>query len=499
MSIDTVLIIVLLMALGALIAWLGDLTGAWLGKRRSTLFGMRPRRSARLIAAVVGAILPLIGLGVALLGSQYARIAIFQLRSIIQQRQQLTGEVTDLKAQVADYEQRVRTAEEHAAAAEAEAATLLEAQADAQERIAALTERRDELAGRVEDLSARREELQAQLTAAQGDLQRAEADLHAAEADLRAAEADLTTTAADLEAKRREVEERRLRVEQLSLQVEATTRDLESARGDLIGARDELVSANEELEQRQQQLVEIENRLRQVERREVLIARGEAIYEPGDELIRVVLPARETQDQMEADLTELLYLASAAAQRKGVREGENGRAVRLVSPWPPWATAGTTEVPETMIIRHVASELRTRGPDEWVVMVRAFRRVVAEDPSQLPVEFKAAANRLVFRAGDVIDEFTISSRATTLQAFERLWLRITGKTGPVRLRAIAEGMLPHPETGNYGSIDLAEIFTAAEQVQAGEGLMRVQIVADEDTYTRGPLLLDIRVAPEGSP
>lgn len=491
MALYTVLIFVLLAALGALIAWLGDLTGAWLGRRRSTILGMRPRRSARLIAALIGAVLPLIGLGVAILGSQYARIAVFQLRSIIQQRQQLTAEVEELTAQVSEYQQQAQTAEEHAASAEAKAATALAAQEDAQERIAALTARRDELVGRVEDLSARREELRAQLGAAQSDLAEAEADL-------RAAQADLTTTAADLEAKRREVEEKRLRVEQLGLEVEATNRDLAAAQGDLTGAREELAGAKQQLAERLAELQETETRLQQVERREVVLATRESIYEPGDELLRVVLPARETQDQMEADLTELLHLASAAAERKGLPEGENGRAVVLVSPWPPWATAGTTEVPEAMIVRYVASELRSRGPDEWVVMVRAFRRMVAEDRRQLPVELKAAPNRLVFHAGDVIDEFTISSRATMLQAFERIWLRITGKNGPVRLHAIAEGMLPHPETGNYGSVELADIFTAAEQVQAGEGLMQVRVVAAEDAYTRGPLLLDIKVAPEGS-
>lgn len=491
MTLYTVLIFVLLAALGAVIAWLGDLTGAWLGKRRSTLFGMRPRRSARLIAALVGALLPLIGLGVAILGSQYARIAVFQLHDILQQRQQLTTEVDELKARIADYERQVQAAEAHAASAEAEAARLLEAQADAQERINVLTARRDELAARVRELLARREELEGRLTTAQSDL-------HRAEADLKAMEADLSTTAADLEAKRREVEQKRLRVEQLRLQVETIDRDLAATQNALSGAREELAGAKRELERRLQELEESEARLQQVERREVVLATQEAIYEPGDELIRVVLPARETQDQMEADLTELLYLASAAAERKGVPEGENGRAVVLVSPWPPWATAGTTEVPEAMIVRYVASELRSRGPEEWVVMVRAFRRMVAEDLRPLPVEFKAAPNRLVFRAGEVIDEFTISSQATRLQAFERIWQRITDNNGPVRRHAIAKGMLPHPETGNYGSVELADIFTAAEQVVAGEGLMRVRIVAANDTYTAGPLLLDIEVAPEGS-
>lgn len=491
MAIYTVLIFVLLAALGALIAYLGDITGAWLGKRRSTLFGMRPRRSARLIAALVGAILPLIGLGVATLGSQYARIAVFELRNIVQQRQQLAAQVADLKRQIDDYEQRVSVAEEHAAAAEARAADLLEAQADAQERIAELTARRDELTARVADLSSRYRELQGQLEAARTDLAESERELHALETDL-------TATASELKARRAEVEQKRRRVEQLRLQVDATSRDLEAARNQLVGAREELEGAIQELAERQRQLDEIEARLQQVERREVVLATQEAIFEPGDELIRVVLSAHETQDQMEADLTELLYLASAAAERKNVPRGPNGRAVVLVSPWPPWATPGTTEVPEAMIIRYVASELRTRGPDEWVVMVRAFRRMVAEDRRPLPVEFKAAPNRVVFRAGEVIDEFTISSEVTTLQAFEAIWRRITDKQGPVRLRAIAAGMLPHPETGNYGSVELADIFTAAEQVQAGEGPMRVRIVAAADTYTRGPLLLDILVAPEDS-
>ncbi len=91
MATYTIALFVGLAVLGALIAYLGDLVGAALGKRRITLFGMRPRGSARLIAAIVGAILPLLGLGVATLGSQYARIAVFQLRSIIQQRVRAQG------------------------------------------------------------------------------------------------------------------------------------------------------------------------------------------------------------------------------------------------------------------------------------------------------------------------------------------------------------------------------------------------------------------------
>ncbi|MGD9496326.1 MAG: DUF3084 domain-containing protein [Armatimonadota bacterium] len=481
----TVAVFVALAALGALIAYVGDLVGAWLGKRRSTLFGMRPRRSARLIAAVIGAILPLIGLGVATLGSQYARIAVFQLRSVIQQREKLTGQVTELQRHVSEYERRVGAAEQRAGDAEEEAARLFALQEDAQERMVALRARRDELAGRVQALTARRDELVAQLGSAQTQLQAAE---HA----LEKSEGDLTITRRERERLAAEVAEKRRDVETLTAQVGIVTRDLGDAHRELEAAQAELEDTERRIAQSEQRLADIQEAYEQAQRRQELVAEQPALFEPGDELIRVVLSADETQDQMEADLYELLHLASGAAQRRGVPEGPNGRAVVVVAPIPAWAPA--RDVPEGMIVRYVASELRTRGPDEWVVVVRAFRRLFPDDDSQLAVEFRATPNRLVFRAGEVLDEFTISSDATALQAFEAIWQRITSRQESlVRAKAIAAGMLPHPETGNYGSVDLAEIFQAAEAIRADTGGMRVRIMAAQDTYTRGPLLLDIQV------
>ncbi len=481
----TVVIFVALAALGALIAYLGDLVGARLGKRRSTVFGLRPRSSARLIAALIGAALPLIGLGVAILGSGYARVAVFELRTLIQRQEDLTGQIAELDRQVQQYGREVHVAERRATVAEREAETLLEAQEDAQERIGELTTRADDLRTRVDDLTARRGQLE-------GELKDAQANLQAAEADLDTAEVDLRTTDEELASKRAEVKEMRGDVERLTTHIGYIDDRLAPLQRRLEDTQSELESRMSRLEAVQQELEDIEARLEQVQRRQELISERPALFEPGDELIRVVLPADETQDQMESELYELLHFAGAAAERRGVPEGANGRAVLVVAPIPPWASA--EDVPEGMIVRHVASELRTRGADEWVVVVRAFRRLFSDDDTQLAVEFKAAPNRLVFHAGEVLDEFAISSDATTLQAFEGIWLRITDKKSSlVRRRAITEGMLTHPDTGNYGSIDLAEMFTAAEAIRAGDDMMLVRVVAAEDTYTRGPLLLDIEV------
>ncbi|MCD6350736.1 MAG: DUF3084 domain-containing protein, partial [Armatimonadetes bacterium] len=52
--------LIVLPVLGALIAWLGDVIGYRLGRSRRSLFGLRPRTTARVVGVVVGAALPLV-------------------------------------------------------------------------------------------------------------------------------------------------------------------------------------------------------------------------------------------------------------------------------------------------------------------------------------------------------------------------------------------------------------------------------------------------------
>ncbi|MGC9318039.1 MAG: DUF3084 domain-containing protein [Armatimonadota bacterium] len=489
MSTYTIVLVVALAVLGGLIAYLGDLLGAWLGKRRSTIFGLRPRRSARLMAAAVGALLPLIGLTVATIGSRYARVAVFELHSLLQRRQELEDTVDDLRDRIQRAQSRASEAEQREATAQAHAEEAQSLRADAEAELArvqrardALQARRDELQARVEQLTARRDELVVQRDRAESELSQARADLK----DVRD----------QLDATEEQVEEAEQRVANRAHELRRINEKLDALQRRLEPTQRELEAATEDLAARQQELADVGAHLREVLERQELMAEQQAVFEPGDELIRFVVPGDETQDQLESTLYEYLHIASALAEKQGVPEGENGRSVIAVAPIPTWALA--REVPETMIVRHVAEELRKGDAEQYVVMIRAFRRWFEGEQQQLAVQFKAAPNRLVFTNGQVLDELLISSELTALQAFGTLWLRITDeRESRVRARAIEEGMLPHPETGNYGSVDLAELFTAAETVSEGAGMMRVRVMAAQNTYTRGPLLLDISVEPAG--
>jgi len=507
MPLYTVLLLVALVALGALIAYLGDVVGARVGKQRSTVFGLRPRQSARLVAAIIGGLLPLLGLGVATIGSRYARMAVFELRSLVDQREALEARVNSLQKDVNAFEQRAQSAEKRAEQAEATTAELQGIKEEQQERIEGLQGREGELQDRVQGLSGRVESLTSRRTELEGELSGAQADLRAAEADLTASEADLSTTEEELQRKRREVEEKRRQVENTSNQLDVVQRDLDAATRELEPTRQELATTSNELarleverSKLEEEYAQAEARLQYVTRHEELVSRTpEGLFEPGYELLRVVQPANRTQDQVEADLFEWLHLASVAAKRRGVIEGPNGRSVVLVAP-----TDRPGEVSEREIVQDVASELRIAGPREWVVMVRVFRRFFPGQGTQLQVHFLATPNELEFREGAVLDEFVLvpgdgEERIGELQAIQTLWQRVTDSESPVRTRAIAEAMLPRPNTDTYGSVDLASIYEAAQQVTAISGSVLVRVRAAEDTYTRGPLELTIDVKPAGEP
>jgi hypothetical protein len=137
-------------------------------------------------------------------------------------------------------------------------------------------------------------------------------------------------------------------------------------------------------------------------------------------------------------------------------------------------------------------------------MVRVFRRFFPAFDEQLSVHFQATPNELAFRRGAVLDEFVLApvgeeQQIGELQSIQTLWHRVADDDSPVRARAIAEGMLPRPNSDSYGSIDLASIYAATQEIMAIAGPVLVQLRAAEDTYTRGPLNLEIEVMPAGEP
>jgi uncharacterized protein (DUF3084 family) len=80
-----VLLIPILIAISGGIALVGNAVGRGIGRRRLSLFGLRPRHTALVVTVVTGMLITLLTLVVMLLLSAEARVALFRLNAVLQE------------------------------------------------------------------------------------------------------------------------------------------------------------------------------------------------------------------------------------------------------------------------------------------------------------------------------------------------------------------------------------------------------------------------------
>lgn len=99
MTVAAILIPTLIIVSG-LVAWIGNLVGRNIGRRRLTLLGLRPRYTAQIITIVTGMMITVVTLAVVLLVSRDARQALFHLQEVQQQTRTLEAEIARQEAQL---------------------------------------------------------------------------------------------------------------------------------------------------------------------------------------------------------------------------------------------------------------------------------------------------------------------------------------------------------------------------------------------------------------
>lgn len=92
--------ILMIMALAGAVAYVGDRVGHQVGRKRLSLFGIRPRYTSTIVAIATGMIIALVVTVGAIFASQEVKTALFQMASINHQ-------IAELQARESDLEQKV--------------------------------------------------------------------------------------------------------------------------------------------------------------------------------------------------------------------------------------------------------------------------------------------------------------------------------------------------------------------------------------------------------
>ncbi|MBP2639117.1 MAG: hypothetical protein H6Q66_68 [Firmicutes bacterium] len=406
-------LIAILAVMGGFIAFIGDKLGTKVGKRRLSLFGLRPKHTSIIVTIITGVLIAASTLGVLSLASDNVRTALFGMQA-------LQAELHSLSNEVAAKNQELETSR------------------------AALEARTAEYSA----LTVKVSETSRQLTVITQELATAEAERDAAAAALRQVQEDYSAAQADLEKSQSEIADLQATKNQLNSRVEELTQARVALQNDV----DSLTELAENLKKGIQTVRE-----------------GVVIFRAGEALGTSVLQGGQPTAETEKTLTSVLYQTN-----QNLLSSLNIKDKNLAILW----------ISKSEVEKAVTMLSGTEG--DMIVRVLASGNIVYGEPVIGHLEF--FPNRLVYEKGMVILTDTI--RTTDARETEEVVLQFLQK---VNAAAVQKGMLPDPLQGTVGMMSGAQLYDTVNKVKKLGGNVQISATAKKDTYTVGPLQVELQV------
>ena len=195
--INAFVIIGAVVVLSGLIAYIGDRIGMKMGKRRVSLFGLRPRYSSIIITIVTGILIAVLSVTILLAVYSELRQALFNINDVLTRLEYLNEELenrdqelaardkkleskdrelSNLQQEIEAKEEEITAKEAEIEAREKEIAKKDQEIAEVEKELKELTKNRNQLQQRVEELSSQRQELESQVTELENQIAELEAD-----------------------------------------------------------------------------------------------------------------------------------------------------------------------------------------------------------------------------------------------------------------------------------------------------------------------------------
>ncbi|NLN75355.1 MAG: DUF3084 domain-containing protein [Armatimonadetes bacterium] len=369
----TTLFVIALILVSGFIAYFGDILGRRMGKKRLTLFGLRPRYTAIVVTTITGMIISALVLGGALSMNSEFRKGFFQYGQILKKGRLLANENTRLASRSKELRQQVSKQQGELKKAFNEAAFA--------------KKERDVARQKVDGLRREIDKRQKELT----DLRRTQ-EIAETELALRKDELKL-----------------------MLIQLDNANQALRLAQSKLVEAQQQLMDTEARLGATEAKLRETTGQLAEAEVAATLgdigtlmavrLRIGDIAVRRGDELARNIIRFDQTPFALRGDVISLLDRASQKAQARRARIGPNGRAVALIY-WPDPDNQEPLD-DESECIDIAVKRIAATGSDALVQVVSAMNTLQG---AQVAVEMRVYHNREVYKIGDEIASVKLNGK-----------------------------------------------------------------------------------------
>lgn len=451
----TTLAVIALICVSGFIAYFGDLLGRRMGKKRLTLFNMRPRYTAIVVTTITGMLISALALTVLVSINPTFRKIFRQGERIYRQNRQLTQKNkwleklgTDLRLAVARQEKELKLALKDA--------TLAKKQRDLAKGVVVrlqseIARRQSELA----DLRKRKGITEAELREKRNELGLMQAQLQREQEQLVLAQAQVTTAEQQLG-----VAEAKLKKTQDELNVAEAY--FKAFAGGTDTAADYII------------------RLRL----------NPITFHQGDELTRGIIKPNQSSFALGGDLYSLLDEASSKVAEDGAKVGDNGRAVTVMFRQDADDSSAVIDDNESKCVDLVLRKIASSSQD---VLVRVVCGMNSLPGGQVPVELKLYLNELIFPTGQTIATTRIDGHESAGHILLALNSFLQGDVAKAAIKAgiaPASGQDPRAALWPNRQAQADELLNLVSKIKAMDGTAKVSVYATVDIRTADSLNMD---------
>ena len=425
-----ILLIVALVAVSGLIAYIGDILGRRLGRRRLSLFGMRPRHTAIAVSVIAGMLITLFTLAMAMLVSQDVKDGFLKVDYMRQRQKELSREV-------------------------------------------------DTLNQRIADLDRNRRGLESQVERGKAELESGQAQLAEAKAALEKTEKARDKTAAELRQKQNQLAKA---TQELKNADQAFKRTANQQR-DLWAQIDALRAVASRAE------------------REYALERAVPIlFGAGQPLDVDLVPGGQSVADAHARLNAFVARINTRVIAAGTRPLPDSKDAVIIHKLVRDPKTNQVSVAHSyQVLDAVANRIHESQGD---VIVRAFSVFNTHPGEPVYVDFELFRNLLVFRRGEMLAETVMDGQLSEPALMASLVHLLRDEVGA---KARDKNVMPRLSPGaanlfgssgeKVGEMTYDELFSVIGKLRRVGGPARVTAVAADDTWTIGPLKVDLRVDP----
>lgn len=449
----TILFVIALICVSGFIAYFGDVLGRRMGKKRLTLFNLRPRHTAIVVTTITGMIISSLALATLFSVNSQFRKVLLRGEQILTQNKQLSSANIDLAKRSQQLRLQVARQKQELAKAQQDAVLAKKQRDNAVQRVASL---RREIATRQQELA----ELRKQKSIAQSELDLRRADLRLAQVELRNAETKLS-----------------------------------SAQSELATAQQQLGAAKAELEKTQDLLKEANATGEDAADLALDLRLKDLAFRQGDELARGVINPAKSNLELRRDIHTLLEQASQKALEAHAKIGSNGRAVNVRYRQLADKSHMLIITDEPTCVAMAVDKIESSNDDVLVQVICGTNALPSE---QVPVELRLFMNELVYSSGDKIGDTKIDGRES--EGYILLALNSFLQSG-IAKTAVQAGLIPIPgqdsktDLGSNRQAQADELLKIVAKIKAMNAVANVTVYATAAIHASDSLNMDnIRLA-----